>query len=102
MTEFTHMVVLSSSYYLIRDSPGDNYGISACRVHFYCIGPKGAVQFVIGTDWYCAQAVDHLRSFARSSYDERSQPIGWDLGFHAREPKYKWHDPLTKHCDVIN
>lgn len=85
---FERRVEVSPGYHLIHPEPSKNYGIGPCRVWFYLIGPKGAVQFQIGTDWYPKAAREHLSQFPPRPIWEARQPDGLDLGYHAKEPEY--------------
>lgn len=107
--EFTRRVDITPSFDRRHPSPSINYGISAMRIWFLLIGPKGAVQWQIGTNWYCKSAQAHLRSLPEHLTDasenalggSRYQPQGWDLGYHAREPQYDSHTPMDGDCHVI-
>jgi len=80
--------------------PHKNYGIGEMRMCFYLIGPKGAVQWMIGTNWYVDTARKHLATFPPNSYDRPYEPRGWDLGYHALEAQY---DGQTPHdCNLID
>lgn len=97
---FERRVEVSPGHCWLHEEPSKNYGVAACRVWFYVIGPKGAVQWQIGTDWYPQAALNHLRKFPFSDRD-REQPKGWDLGYHAREPHYDGQTSMHDNCQVI-
>lgn len=84
---FTRRVDFSPSYNFLRPTD-DNYGIGAMRIRFVLIGPKGAIQWMIGTEWFIASARQHLRQFSERDIDNLRKPSGWDLGYHAREKQY--------------
>lgn len=105
---FERRIEMSPSF----DKRSEDHGIGAVRIWFYLIGPKGAVQWQIGTNWYVPSAQEHLRSLPPSIINSlenglgggRYQPQAWDLGFHAREPRY-YQDkdsPTHEHCDVLD
>lgn len=52
MTNFERIVDIRPAFDKRDPDPAKDYGIGACRIAFVLKGPKGAVQFVIGTDWY--------------------------------------------------
>lgn len=94
-------VEVSPSYYLVRDEPAKNYGVGNVRMWFYLKGPKGAVQFQIGTDWGIKPVREHLERFGWSQYDDPRQPRGWDLGYHSHEPHYDGQGPMGDDCEVL-
>lgn len=61
-TELIRKVHVAPSYHHIRPEPNRDYGIAACRIFFYVIGPAGAVQWQISTDWYTKQLVEGFRA----------------------------------------
>ena len=102
--KFTHRIEMTGGHYLIRPEPAKNYGVSSVRIWFYVIGPMGAVQWQIGTDWFPLQAREHLRARGwPSEYDVRDamKPKGWDLGYHSKEPRYEGQSPMDGECQVL-
>lgn len=97
--EFTRRIDFLSAFDKRSDNPSKNYGIGAVRMVFLLIGEKGAVQWMIGTGWYTASAVTHLAGFPPSGFD-KPRPSGWDLGYHAKAPKYEGQSPMG-HCHVL-
>lgn len=93
-----HRIEISPGYCLLHEDPKKDFGVGACRVWFYAIGPKGAVQFQIGTDWYPEAARRHLGQFPPS---ERRQPVGWDIGYHAHIPQYEGQTPRSGKCELL-
>jgi hypothetical protein len=92
-----HKVVVEPGHCMLHKDPDKNYGVAACRIWFYAIGPKGAVQFRIGTDWYPEAARRHLSKFP---HREERQPQGWDIGYHSRVPIYDGQTSMGL-CDII-
>lgn len=107
--EFERRVDVSPSFARLHSNPSVNYGIGAMRLWFILIGPKGAVQWQIGTNWYCKLAQEHLRSLPDRLNDaaenslggSRYQPQAWDLGYHAREPQYESQTAVRDECHVL-
>jgi hypothetical protein len=81
-------------------NPSKNYGIGAVRLLFTLKGPLGATQWLIGTDWYCASAREHLRNFP--DRQPAMKPEGWDLGFHGRAPVYDGQSQTHDYCDLTD
>lgn len=99
-SSFRHEVVVTPSFYLVRDEPSKNYGVGNCRIVFYAIGEKGAVQFMLGTDWAIEKVRAHLSNFPRHRRDD-VQPQAWDIGYHSRVPMYDGQSPMERRCDVL-
>ena len=76
---------------IVRFSPaynkGKEYGIGAVRICFVLKGELGAVQFLIGTDWYLPEDQKRVAAMPHLSWHE-TQPMGWDLGYHSPVPQY--------------
>lgn len=106
---FERRVTFSPSFDRRDPNPSKNYGIGAIRIWFYLIGPKGAVQWQIGTTWYVPSAQEHLRAVRGPMLNTREESLGgtvyqpqaWDLGYHAREPQYEGQAPISHECEVI-
>jgi len=97
---FEHRIEWKPGFDKRSDNPATNYGVGAMRIWFYVIGPKGAVQWQISTNWYPESARQHLNRFPYSERDLTRAPEAWDLGYHSRTPRYEGHDKMD-HCDLI-
>lgn len=91
---FEHKVFVSPSFEHIRPDPKEDYGIGACRIWFYCVGPKGVVQYNIGTNWYIDSAYAHLQKH-KEVYNRH--PQAQDLGYHAKEKQNDSQTPMKCH-----
>lgn len=94
---FERIVWVSPAY----DRRSEGYGIGACRVTFVLKGPAGAVQFMIGTDWYVPSAREHLESFPAGRLDGQRKPMGCDVGYHSPKPMYEDHPPIRTKCELV-
>lgn len=109
MSDFERRIEMSPSFNRLNDDPAKNYGIGAVRIWFYLIGPKGAVQWQIGTEWYVPSAQEHLRRVDPGRRHRNIlggneyQPQAWDLGFHSPKPMYEGQEPMLggEPCPVI-
>lgn len=88
---FERVVHVSPAY----DERDEGYGIGACRIAFILKGERGAVQFMIGTDWYLPH-VQKEPSTRRLS--QHVKPDGWDVGYHSRVPMHD--DQPSMECDL--
>lgn len=98
-TQFEQIVKVSGAFDKRGETP--NYGISACRISFILKGPEGAVQFMIGTNWFTPEV---QREHRQSNHDsdirfDNIQPQGWDVGYHAKVPQYE--DQSSMECDLL-
>ena len=65
-------------------NPSKNYGIHGVDLRMYVIGARGAVQFVLYTDWHLPHVDEELR--AKGSL---IGPTPADLGYHSPIPTYE-------------
>lgn len=99
--KFTRWMECTPSRNWIHKTPNRNYGISTMRMVFYIKGPKGAVQWVIGTEWGIESVRSHLSQFT-DHHREYQKPSGWDLGYHSPIPRYEGQTEMTGGpCDVL-
>lgn len=69
-----------------------SHGVHGMELRFYLLGPRGATQFVMSTDWVPGKlspghGLPPLGS-ALSDRARRLYPMGMDLGYHAYKPQY--------------
>jgi hypothetical protein len=98
--KFTRWMECFPSRNWIRKEPSRNYGISTMRMVFYVKGPKGVIQWMIGTEWGIKPVRDHLENFAHHRHEFRA-PTGWDLGYHSLTPHYEGQTIQDKDCKVL-
>lgn len=97
-------VIFTPGFDRRHPEPSKNYGISGGRLTFIVKGSKGAIQFVMGTPFYPASAVQHLINHYANDGREIAKsmaPFGWDVGCHSSVPRYEGQEPMQSHCDVI-
>ena len=56
----------------------------ACQIRFVLKAPDGAVQFVIGTDWFLPKV--QRKAKLHAEHHIPIMPIGWDVGYHSPKP----------------
>ena len=95
-----HWVESSPSRNWIRPEPSRNYGISTVRLTFHVKGPKGAVQWMIGTEWGIKPVREHLENFPYHRHEFRA-PTGWDLGYHSPTPRYEGQSVQSENCTIL-
>lgn len=78
--------------------PGKNYGVHGMDLRFILIGPRGATQLVIYTNWH----LPHVSSeFEAQSNTTMLLPMPADLGYHAHEAQYEGQLVASDDCDYI-
>ena len=79
-----------------------NYGIGGVKIRFVLKGEKGAIQFLIGTDWYPPHV--QKASFDRGQQTScfRIRPDGWDVGYHSLTPMHEDQEPITDSCEYLD
>jgi hypothetical protein len=102
--QWRHVVEIEPAFDKRDPDPNKNYGIGAAQVRFVLIGPDGAVQLLVGTNWYLpAQRAD---SEGWKPLNGRAHwncyPRAWDLGYHSRVPRYEGQSQQSDACPYLN
>ena len=89
-----------------RDSdPGKNYGIHGVDLRMVLKGDKGAVQFVLYTNWHLPHVQDELigKSVGEDAtyLDMMFSPLPADLGYHSYKPMYEGQYQATESCEYL-
>lgn len=102
MSENLERIVMASPAFDRRHpDPKQNYGIGGVRLTFIVKGKHGAIQFMIGTDWYPPHVQEERHhQIARSEY-LAIQPSGWDVGYHSHVPMYDGQSPMANECHIL-
>ena len=72
-------------------NPAKNYGIHGVDLRMYVVGPRGAVQFVLYTDWHLPHVDEELRAKGA-----RLAPTPADLGYHSPIPTYEGQEDYSR------
>lgn len=102
MTDFERRVTFRPAFDRCAHDPSKNYGIHGVEVLFLLLGPKGATQFLLYTNWMlpagnCPIGLDHTRR--GSDHRLFCDPMPADLGYHSPSPRYE--DQSSYECDVL-
>ena len=82
--------------------PKKNYGIHGVEMVWYLKGPKGAVQFVVYTNWHLPHVQAELDANTSGQFPHLScHPMGADIGYHAHCPQYDGQSVMRDQCDLI-
>lgn len=107
---FSRRVLMSPAYHcdLIELEPGsgDSHGIGSMRIWFQLVGPAGATQWMVSTDWYQSRDLDSVRDSDLKFHKKHGrwlhQPIdAWDIGYHAKTPQYEGQK-ATEDCELFD
>jgi hypothetical protein len=72
---------------------GADYGVGPVRIRFVLKGELGAVQLLLGTNWYLPE--DQKRFTERGMLRSHgTEPTGWDLGYHSPTPMYEGQETM--------
>ena len=85
--------------------PGDpNCGIHGVDLRFTLKGEKGAVQFLLYTQWQLPEVakelLDRPYEASRAGPHWMDRPMPADLGYHAYMPQYEGHTPMET-CNLL-
>lgn len=100
--EFERRVVFRPAFDKRSSDPSKNYGIHGVDLAFYLIGPKGAMQFVLYTNWqlpHVQAEFDAKPPHGQFPYMFHS-PLPSDVGYHSYKPMYEGQTPM-KDCHLL-
>lgn len=89
-------------------NPRKNYGIHGVTLRFVLKGDKGAVQFVIYTNWMLPHVTQELVHKASSKSDITSYiescflPMPADRGYHSLTPRYEDQSIVSESCEYLD
>jgi len=101
--KLVHEIVFYPAYDKRNVDPNKNYGIHGVDMRWYVKGKKGAVQFVIYTNWYLPEVAKELeikQNRMSTLYYNFFKPMPADLGYHSPVPHYK-DQSCKEDCEVI-
>lgn len=83
--------------------PNKNYGMGGVTLSFYLIGEKGAIQFVVYTNWHLPHVQHEIDSKPpKEPYPYLSHsPTPADIGYHSYKPMYEGQLPMEGECHLL-
>ena len=101
---FEKIVKFSMPYDKRSDEPGKNYGIGAMRIWFILKGRHGAVQVLIGTQFYLPATINEYiekgRNIMKTHDGKDQEPFDcWDVGYHSPKPFFEGQ--TKQECDIL-
>ena len=97
MSEFERIVEFTAAYDRRNIDPAKNYGVHGVEMRLVLKGPKGAVHFLLYTNW-------HLPHVAAAFEDKPFllAPTPAEVGYHSPVPLRGWQtEPATETCDYL-
>lgn len=94
---FTRIVEFTPAYDRRSSDPKQNYGVGSVQLRLVLKGSRGAVQFLLYTDWHLPHVVQELD---HKGY--RFAPSPADLGYHSLVPRYEGQEPITDACPYLD
>ena len=79
------MVIWSPAWDKRHKDPPRDYGIHGVELRFVLMGPRGATQFVLYTNWM----LPNLRYGHKQIPGFLAEPLPADVGYHALAPQYE-------------
>lgn len=74
--------------------------IGAVRIRFVLKGELGAIQFLLGTDWYTENKQREFYDHPCSYFEV--EPKGWDVGYHSPKPMHENDEPISNTCEFLD
>jgi hypothetical protein len=86
--------------------PSKNYGIHGVDMRFIVSDERGAVQFVVYTNWHLPHVRDESASKAADIGDPdyvklMFAPMAADLGYHSPVARYDGQKPIDEACEYL-
>ena len=78
--------------FICTEQGGSGHGRHGMEIRWLLRGPKGGAQFLIYTDWIPGEP--------GSPRTAHMFPMGADVGYHAKQPKYEDQAPMSGECEI--
>ena len=84
--------------------PRKNCGIHGVNLRMILKGDKGAVQFVLCTNWQLPHVTEEILNIPKdkTNIKMRFLPLPADLGYHSPEPMYEGQELMTESCPYLD
>ena len=84
-------------------NPLKNYGIHGVEMRFVLKGERGAVQFLVYTNWHLPHVMQELAAKRHGADALLSfAPMGADVGYHSPSPQYEGQSLMSESCDYLD
>jgi hypothetical protein len=98
--KFERIVEFEPAFDKRSSDPKKNYGIHGLQIRMVLKGVKGAVQFLIYTNWQLPHVTEEAMPRAAYADDLAMElrcfwtPMAADLGYHSKFPMYEGQEPM--------
>lgn len=99
MKALERIVKFYPAYDKRHEDPAKNYGIHGVELRMLVKGDRGAVQFVLYTNWMLPHVTKELTN--KSQDTGLFKPLPADLGYHSLTPIYKGQKSSGK-CEYLD
>ena len=106
--KFKQIVHFSPAFDKRHANPNKDYGIGSVQIRFVLQGKRGAVQLLLGTDWYLPESIKEYEEKGNRNLpppinlrDDKDFLKGWDLGYHSPKPMFKGHELMEGKCEYV-
>ena len=100
------IVEITPAYDRRNINPDENYGIHGCNLKLILKGDKGAVHFIIYTNWHLPHVQNELLSKVNSSEKHLIEatflPMPADVGYHSPIPRYEGQSIISDSCEYLD
>ena len=95
-------IMFTPAYDKRDPNPSKNYGIHGVEMRWLVTGPKGAIQFVLSTNWHLKAVQEELDERLDRRFPHLScHPMPMDLGYHSPVPMYEGQTCIEKECEFL-
>ena len=100
MSEFKKLIQFEKAFDKRDPDPRKNYGIHGVILRFVLIGDKGAVHFVLYTNWQTTGVRKEKENDLCGDFCF-NKPLPADVGYHSPRPAHKYQDISREDCEYI-
>lgn len=104
MERLERIVEISPAWDKRNRNPAKNYGIGDVNMRFVLKGERGAVQFLLATNWHLPHNQRELDASNAIPRDPHyfCRPRPYDLGYHSPTPCYEGQDCIDDACEYLD
>ena len=103
MSELKKIITFYPAYDKTHSDPKKNYGVHGVELKFVLKSDKGAVQFLLYTNWHLSHVQEELNRKLDSQFPHLScHPQPADLGYHSPKPTYKGQTQMPGGCEYLD
>lgn len=106
---FEKIIDITPAYDKRDPEPSKNYGIHGCDLRMILKGDKGAVQFIVFTNWHLLHVTEEFvnKTIHKNVLDKYDiicsfLPTPVDIGYHSPVPRYDGQDMVTDSCKYLD